>query len=423
MQKTCSPVKRNMEEKQGDSSARPFQLRPSILSGSGFSSSFGSFGNAADKTSKEFTLRPSALTTAAGQLESIVKQKETRKRLHDDDDEGDPSNTDGADDEESSKKVKTSGGENNKSESPVKLTEDLQKPAGIGTFGFGDEEKMKANNGKSSETDESFQGPTNNDTNKNFFVFGNNSNATSVGFNTLKSEKAEEEENEVNRNNGVDETGATNDLDKEKLLENADEYQQSLGQKTHLQEVEQITGEEGERNVLQVFCKLHMFDKPKQVWVEKGRGTLKLNDRCHSEGIFQSRLVFRTQGTNIVLLNMMLWPEMCCERVKEKSVRITALDPTTKEAKVYLITTAIKDSLQTYIAIDRRIGALKRNKHNTDEQKERSSGDASDRENKFLPNIEDDDSSTESERISSRENSMYGPTDDSDHQTSPSPET
>ena len=34
----------------------------------------------------------------------------------------------------------------------------------------------------------------------------------------------------------------------------------------------------------------------------------------------------------------MLWPEMCCERVKEKSIRITSIDPDTNEAKIHLIT-------------------------------------------------------------------------------------
>ena len=47
--------------------------------------------------------------------------------------------------------------------------------------------------------------------------------------------------------------------------------------------------------------------------------------------------VFRTQGTNIVQLNTKLWADMCCEKVKEKSIRITAMDHETQEVKVYLI--------------------------------------------------------------------------------------
>lgn len=398
-----------MEERQDGSAARPFQLRPSILSGSGFGSSFGSFGSG-DKSSKEFTLRPSALTSAAA--ESTVKS-DSRKRLHEDN-----ANESTTDDDEAVKKPKTTG-ENEDAKSPVKLTEEIQKPAGIGTFGFGDEQKER-NNSTDSKDNETTNKTNFFETNKNSSVFGDNSVNSSVGFNTIKSENVIDE-TEVGSNNGLKDTESANDTDKEKLLENADEYQKSHSHKTQLKEVEQITGEEDERNVLQVFCKLYLFDKQKQNWTEKGRGTLKLNDRCHSEGIFQSRLVFRTQGTNLVLLNMMLWPNMCCERVKEKSIRLTEIDPDTKEVKVYLITTAIKDSLQTYIAIDRRIEALKRNMNNTDEQKsERTSTDTS---SKLTPQTDDDDSSTESDRISSRENSMYGPTDDSSGQTSPSATT
>jgi len=413
-----------MEEKQGDSAARPFQLRPSILSGSGFGSSFGTFGSSGDKSSKEFTLRPSALTTAADQIDTTSKTKETRKRLHEDkaDDDADDSQK-----EEATKKIKTSP-ETTKTEEAIKLTEDLQKPAGIGTFGFGDEEKCKTN-GKTSEDKDS---TTTGEPNKNFFVFGNNSTAGAVGFNTLKGEDEEDPtlDKSNSSSNGVadDDENPVTEADKEKLRENADEYQQKTGQKTHLSQVESITGEEGERNVLQVFCKLHLFDKARSTWVEKGRGTLKLNDRsCNTEGVFQSRLVFRTQGTNLVMLNVMLWSEMCCERVKEKSIRITSIDPETNEAKIHLITTSVKDSLQTYVAIDRRIGALKRNKQTQEEEKDeegRSCGDDSTSDSsRPSRQADDEDSSTECERISSREDSMCGATDDSDRHTSPSPET
>jgi Ran-binding protein 3 len=413
-----------MEEKQGDSAARPFQLRPSILSGSGFGSSFGSFGSSGDKSSKEFTLRPSALTSAADQIDTTAKTKETRKRLHEDkaDDDNDDSH-----EEEATKKVKTSP-ENTETEEPIKLTEDLQKPAGIGTFGFGDEEKCKTNGKGGEDTDST---TTNTEPNKNFFVFGNNSTAGAVGFNTLKGEEDEDTalDKSNSSSNGVvdDDENPVTEADKEKLRENADEYQLKTGHKTHLSQVEQITGEEGERNILQVFCKLHLFDKARSNWVEKGRGTLKLNDRCHTEGVFQSRLVFRTQGTNLVMLNVMLWPEMCCERVKEKSIRITSIDPDTNEAKIFLITTSVKDSLQTYVAIDRRIEALKRNKQTQDEEKDddgRLCGDDSTSDSsRPSRQADDEDSSTECERISSREDSMCGATDDSDRHTSPSPET
>jgi len=440
-----------MDEKQGpDSAARPFQLRPSILSGSGFGSSLGGFGSGGgDKSSKEFTLRPSALTTAAGHRDTTTttttttnnnnnnnntadNTKETRKRLHEDDKpDEDLNKNDGRVGEDSTKKVKTSTDTSTSStEEPIKLTEDLQKPAGIGTFGFGDEEKTTTNGRKNHNNDTTTTSDAGGQ--KNFFVFGNNSTAGSVGFNTLKGDEPEPEDGVVT-NGGVDEsedaTAVVVDAgDKEKLLENADEYQQKNDNKTHLSQVEQVTGEEGERNVLQVFCKLHVFDKARTSWVEKGRGTLRLNDRAQGEGVFQSRLVFRTQGTNIVGLNAMLWPEMCCERVKEKSIRITSLDADTNEARVYLITTSVKDALQTYIAIDRRIVALKRNVEAQEEkkqqqlQKDNPINDTTSSTGSTSGHADDEDSSTESERISSRGESLYGATDDSDRQISTSPE-
>ncbi len=41
----------------------------------------------------------------------------------------------------------------------------------------------------------------------------------------------------------------------------------------------------------QMQCKLFVFDKPVQSWVERGRGLLRLNDMASTEdGTLQSRL-------------------------------------------------------------------------------------------------------------------------------------
>ena len=62
------------------------------------------------------------------------------------------------------------------------------------------------------------------------------------------------------------------------LNENAAEYFEShLAQKRKYDEVEVITGEENEHNVLHMSAKLYIFEKNKG-WVEKGRGELRLND-------------------------------------------------------------------------------------------------------------------------------------------------
>ena len=52
------------------------------------------------------------------------------------------------------------------------------------------------------------------------------------------------------------------------------------------------TGEENESNVFQLNAKLFAFDSAKRVWLEKGRGALRLNDMQNDDTstAFQSRL-------------------------------------------------------------------------------------------------------------------------------------
>jgi len=56
---------------------------------------------------------------------------------------------------------------------------------------------------------------------------------------------------------------------------------------------------------MQMNCKLFAFDKAGGMWVERGRGTLRLNDKhCGPEGGgVQSRVVIRTTGSLRVVLN------------------------------------------------------------------------------------------------------------------------
>ncbi|EDO42533.1 predicted protein, partial [Nematostella vectensis] len=148
------------------------------------------------------------------------------------------------------------------------------------------------------------------------------------------------------------------------LAEAAQVYQETAPQpiKSQLAKVAVVTGEEEERNVLQINCRLFLFEGETHTWKEKGRGTLRLNDMCQSmsESIFQSRLVMRTQGNLRVMLNTKLWPEMTLDRANDKSLRVTAVDGEHNDIKIYLIMGGPKDILQLYTAIDRRIQALKR---------------------------------------------------------------
>uniref|UniRef100_A0A672KQ02 Ran-binding protein 3 n=1 Tax=Sinocyclocheilus grahami TaxID=75366 RepID=A0A672KQ02_SINGR len=124
----------------------------------------------------------------------------------------------------------------------------------------------------------------------------------------------------------------------ESLEESAAAYTKATAKKCILEKVEVRTGEEAESNVLQMQCKLFVFDKPAQSWVERGRGLLRLNDMASTDdGTLQSRLVMRTQGSLRLILNTKLWPQMQVDKASEKSVRITAMDTEDQGVKVFLI--------------------------------------------------------------------------------------
>lgn len=142
------------------------------------------------------------------------------------------------------------------------------------------------------------------------------------------------------------------------------------GEAVDVKEAKEIlTGEEEEKNVLQINAKLYQFDKQTQTYSERGRGILRMNDR--GEGIeFGSRCVFRTTGTQRVALNTKLWPGMSVEQVSQKSVRISAQDATDATGVgVFLLQTNVADSKELFKAIDSRILQMKQN------QKARKSSD------------------------------------------------
>ncbi|GAB1859358.1 Ran-binding protein 3 [Camponotus japonicus] len=98
-----------------------------------------------------------------------------------------------------------------------------------------------------------------------------------------------------------------------------------------------LTGEEGETNVLQMNCKLFAFDKTTSNWQERGRGTLRLNDRDE-----ESRLVGRTAGTQRLILNTKVWPGMTAERAGPKSLRLTAMD-VHGDIRIFIVQAAPKE--------------------------------------------------------------------------------
>uniref|UniRef100_A0A6Q2ZKY2 Ran-binding protein 3 n=1 Tax=Esox lucius TaxID=8010 RepID=A0A6Q2ZKY2_ESOLU len=146
----------------------------------------------------------------------------------------------------------------------------------------------------------------------------------------------------------------------ESLEESAAAYTKATAKKCILEKVDVKTGEESESNVLQVQCKLFVFDKTAQSWIERGRGLLRLNDMASTEdGSLQSRLVMRTQGSLRLILNTKLWPQMQVDKASEKSVRVTAMDTEDQGVKVFLISASSKDTGQLAAALHHRILALK----------------------------------------------------------------
>ncbi|XP_075040361.1 ran-binding protein 3-like isoform X2 [Mixophyes fleayi] len=142
------------------------------------------------------------------------------------------------------------------------------------------------------------------------------------------------------------------------LIESAEAYTSRPRQKYELDQVEIITGEESERNVLQVNCKLFVFNTDNQTYTERGRGYLRLNDTASDgNGPFRSRLVMRNHGNLKLIFNSQIFDEMKLERANRKCVRIAATDLADGHIKIFLLQTSVKDAGRLYAAIHHRLVA------------------------------------------------------------------
>ncbi|XP_037021268.2 ran-binding protein 3 isoform X5 [Artibeus jamaicensis] len=203
------------------------------------------------------------------------------------------------------------------------------------------------------------------DATSNKFIFGQN-----MSERVLSPPKLNEVTSDANRESSAVESGSESSSQEatpekanniaESLAESAAAYTKATARKCLLEKVEVITGEEAESNVLQIQCKLFVFDKTSQSWVERGRGLLRLNDMASTDdGTLQSRLVMRTQGSLRLILNTKLWAQMQIDKASEKSIRITAMDTEDQGVKVFLISASSKDTGQLYAALHHRILALR----------------------------------------------------------------
>ena len=83
-----------------------------------------------------------------------------------------------------------------------------------------------------------------------------------------------------------------------------------------------FTGEEGEKVKVEISCKLYVFDSSNKTWHSKGRNLLHLNEDSEEE--HKSRIICRSQGNQLVLLNSPIWSEMLCELSNANSIKFSA---------------------------------------------------------------------------------------------------
>ncbi|XP_032629700.1 ran-binding protein 3 isoform X3 [Chelonoidis abingdonii] len=248
----------------------------------------------------------------------------------------------------------------------VKLGNESDETADVQNAGLPSLETPSATNYFLQYISSNLENSTNNaDASTNKFVFGQN-----MSERVLSPPKSNEAGTESSKENAATESGSESSSQEatperannisESLAESAAAYTKATAKKCLLEKVEVITGEEAESNVLQIQCKLFVFDKNSQSWVERGRGLLRLNDMASTDdGTLQSRLVMRTQGSLRLILNTKLWAQMQIDKASEKSIRITAMDTEDQGVKVFLISASSKDTGQLYAALHHRILALR----------------------------------------------------------------
>ncbi|KZS03320.1 Ran-binding protein [Daphnia magna] len=197
------------------------------------------------------------------------------------------------------------------------------------------------------------------------FVFGQklhervaNPNHTSTGPTSNGAEPTTNLFTVIPKEKSESEAASTNGMAASKTLsDSARELEEARAAKRKYDEVTVVTGEEDEQNALQVYGKLFTFDKVQGTWIERGRGTLRLNDKQLDNHALQSRLVMRTQGCLRVILNTKIWAEMTIDKTSSKSIRMTAVDG--DQIRVFLLMASLKDTETLFNALEWRLATLR----------------------------------------------------------------
>lgn len=113
---------------------------------------------------------------------------------------------------------------------------------------------------------------------------------------------------------------------------------------------ENITGEEDEVNVMNLYCKLFQWDSTTSVWKERGKGRLRLNDKV-DYGKTTSRIVMRTAGSLKLILNCLIISGMKIE-ITSDCLRFSNLDG------IYLIKGKTQEINQLHDKLQSRLKML-----------------------------------------------------------------
>nr|VZI12831.1 unnamed protein product [Spirometra erinaceieuropaei] len=142
-------------------------------------------------------------------------------------------------------------------------------------------------------------------------------------------------------------------------------------------EAPSMTGEEGERIVLQLSCSAYVFNTESRQWTSLGQSYLHLNDELSDDrkSVTSSRFILRLQSTRRVLVNTRIWPEMPLSTAEAKGVRLGALDVDGTSIRTYLLRfPAAQNASRLYEALLSR----KQESASTQIKRQRLSGDPGD---------------------------------------------
>ncbi|XP_048091375.1 ran-binding protein 3-like isoform X3 [Alosa alosa] len=189
------------------------------------------------------------------------------------------------------------------------------------------------------------------------FVFGENMSERVL--NPLKSPYSEEVSDSDSSSSDSESSSpdtSHNSTVKRSLWESAAATTASCRRHCLLKQVQVITGEERESNVVQLSCKLFVLERGTQSWSERGRGILRLNDLATgNRGELQSRIVMRHQGSLKLILNTKLWPHTQLKRPARRNLQVTATDLESHAIRVFLIQAGARDISRLHAAIHHRL--------------------------------------------------------------------